>query len=1043
MPPRPDHVDAASAASVSILFARPEGHETGLADRLASAADGVAVETGTLAGVADALDGGGFDCLVVASEDPDSAVSTVETVRERHEHLPVICCGSDPAAAEPVLSAGATDFQSVRDEAGDLELLAHRVTSAVENAAARRAAEESRDREEELLVRTRAMEKASIGLTLADPEDDNGLVWINEGFEEMTGYDEADVLGRNCRFLQGEDTDEAAVARLGEGIENEESVSALLRNYRKNGTEFWNRVDVDPIYDEDGELVRFLGSQTDVTDRVERQRTIAELHGAMRDLVEADTRGAVADLAVTAVEEVLDYEFAGVHFHDAETGTLEPVATGDSTERHYGSLYAHPDDEGTFGRAFAEGTPVVHRHLGDEVDHDYAPIGSLMVFPLGDHGTLGIGTATVGAIDEENRAVAEILAANTTVALDRVDRERALRDHQDRLRSVVAATRELMSVDGAEAAIDATVDVASDVLGFDAAVVRRHDGDASVLTPVAAAGTESVDDRPTVDVEDSPHGRAFRTGESAVGTPETGDDPFDRGVFSQSLYVPLGEFGLLSLGTTGGTFDASDRQLAELLGASLESALERARRRETMTRYAEVLETVEGRVFALDGDGNFSLVTDPLAAFLGYDREELEGEHFSTVLDEDAIGAAHNAIDRLSAFDREAATFQADVVAADGDRIPVEVEGSQLRTGSGGEIVGVVRDRSELEATRTELERERDRFANLFEHLPDPVNEVEFVDDTPRIRAVNPAFEEAFGYDADRLVDADANEVIRPPDEEGGPDRSIDDRAREGEVVTEEVRRRTAEGVRDFLFRGIPYGSDGGVRALGVYTDITDQKRLQRRLRVLNRVLRHNVRNEMTVVIGYAELLADELDGGRLTDAAGELLDSAREVSAISQQARAVEKVFRSDADGPTDVSTVARAAARTVGDAHPDVTVDVAAGDPQYAATDDGIRLAVENLIENAIEHNDGDGPHVRVETLTVDADTVGIRVADDGPGIPAHERSVVAGDQEVTQLEHGSGLGLWVVKWLVEAAGGTVRFAESDLGGTAVTVELPRSDE
>jgi PAS domain S-box-containing protein len=126
-------------------------------------------------------------------------------------------------------------------------------------------------REKELLWE--AVEKADSALVLAEPGDeDNPMVYVNEAFEEMTGYAKSEAIGRDCRFLQGEDTREEPVNELREGIENGESVTVELRNYRKDGTEFWNRVTIDPVYDANGDLVRYLGTQEDVTERKEQER---------------------------------------------------------------------------------------------------------------------------------------------------------------------------------------------------------------------------------------------------------------------------------------------------------------------------------------------------------------------------------------------------------------------------------------------------------------------------------------------------------------------------------------------------------------------------------------------------------------------------------------------------------------------------------------------------------------------------------------------------------------------------------------------------
>jgi PAS domain S-box-containing protein len=118
-----------------------------------------------------------------------------------------------------------------------------------------------------------AMDAAPVGITLTDPAlPDNPLVYVNDAFERMTGYEEAEVLGRNCRFLQGERTSERAVGRLREAIETVDPVSVELVNYRRDGTPFWNRVDVAPLRDGTGEVTNYVGFQTDVTERKRAER---------------------------------------------------------------------------------------------------------------------------------------------------------------------------------------------------------------------------------------------------------------------------------------------------------------------------------------------------------------------------------------------------------------------------------------------------------------------------------------------------------------------------------------------------------------------------------------------------------------------------------------------------------------------------------------------------------------------------------------------------------------------------------------------------
>jgi len=126
-----------------------------------------------------------------------------------------------------------------------------------------------------LSAKEQAMDEAPIGIVLTDPhQDDNPIVYANDGFVELTGYEKREVLGQNCRLLQGEATADEPVRELRAAVDEQESATVQLRNYRKDGTEFWNRVRVAPLFDDDGELNLFVGFQDDVTDRKQYEQQL-------------------------------------------------------------------------------------------------------------------------------------------------------------------------------------------------------------------------------------------------------------------------------------------------------------------------------------------------------------------------------------------------------------------------------------------------------------------------------------------------------------------------------------------------------------------------------------------------------------------------------------------------------------------------------------------------------------------------------------------------------------------------------------------------
>ena len=124
-------------------------------------------------------------------------------------------------------------------------------------------------------LKERAMDEAPVGITISDPEDpDNPVIYANAAFERITGYPVEEVLGRNCRFLQGPDTDPETVARMRQAIEDQDPVTVEVRNYRRNDEEFWNQVTIAPLYDHAGELAHYVGFQQDVTDRKRAERDL-------------------------------------------------------------------------------------------------------------------------------------------------------------------------------------------------------------------------------------------------------------------------------------------------------------------------------------------------------------------------------------------------------------------------------------------------------------------------------------------------------------------------------------------------------------------------------------------------------------------------------------------------------------------------------------------------------------------------------------------------------------------------------------------------
>ena len=131
-----------------------------------------------------------------------------------------------------------------------------------------------------------SMDQAPVGITIADARrEDNPIIYVNDRFVDLTGYPREEVFGENCRFLQGPETDEATVDRIREALDAEEPVSVVIRNYRKDGTPFWNQLDISPVWT-DGEVTHYFGFQKDVTERVELRRELERRNERLDEVVE-------------------------------------------------------------------------------------------------------------------------------------------------------------------------------------------------------------------------------------------------------------------------------------------------------------------------------------------------------------------------------------------------------------------------------------------------------------------------------------------------------------------------------------------------------------------------------------------------------------------------------------------------------------------------------------------------------------------------------------------------------------------------------------
>lgn len=346
-----------------------------------------------------------------------------------------------------------------------------------------------------------------------------------------------------------------------------------------------------------------------------------------------------------------------------------------------------------------------------------------------------------------------------------------------------------------------------------------------------------------------------------------------------------------------------------------------------------------------------------------------------------------------------------------------------------------------------EREHELEQYETIVEHA----NEAVMIKDLDgRYLLANETVAQYAGMDADAIVGKTDVELFGTEVGERVRERERPALEREDRITYEE-RIPTDDGEVVFETTRIPFYDDDDDLAgtIGICRDVTEQaayeEQLEARsekLELLNRILRHDIRNDMTVVLAVLDLLADHVtdeDGTELVDEVRERAQHVVDLTAILQDLMTVV-LDETDTLHPVPVGSVledeiadldaaySRAITRIDGDLP---TVDVRGNEMLHSV--------FRNLLKNAVQHNDQALPEVVVSASTTE-DAVTVRIADDGPGIPDDRKSEVFGRDEKGLESSGSGVGLYLVDRLVEEFGGSVHVEDNDPRGAVVVVELPR---
>ena len=454
-----------------------------------------------------------------------------------------------------------------------------------------------------------------------------------------------------------------------------------------------------------------------------------------------------------------------------------------------------------------------------------------------------------------------------------------------------------------------------------------------------------------------------------------------------------------------------------------------------------LLDLTQDKIVVVDAEGTYQYANAAMERILGYDHETFIGSNTFEYIHEDDRAAVRSVFDRLVEAETEfTETTTYRHRSADGSWVWLE---SRMCNRSNSELGGYVvssRDVTARKEAETRQQEAEDRLRQIAANTDDVL--WMFSPDYEQLRFVNEAYEELWGASPSELA-ADPTQFLDAvhPDDRNRVRRSMK-RLASGEPIEIEYR---VNGDRSFprwvWVRGDPIIEDGEVtNVVGFARDITDRRRRERQLQVLDNLLRHNLRNAMNVILGNAALAReygnDDVKSWMDTtiETGTDLLDT------VEKERRIVDTLVDAGDPVPTGLSAVLEDALADVRSRYPDATIEADIPEAVSVNAVPELQDAIRELLENAIEHA-GCRPEIELR-VEPEPGSVSVLIRDNAPQIPGNEIEPLFGETDSSAVYHGTGLGLWLVYWIVDICDGTLGFGRTtDDTGNVVTVRLPRT--
>ncbi len=669
--------------------------------------------------------------------------------------------------------------------------------------------------EEVFRLYDRALAATSNGIAIADAKlPDKPIVYCNPAFERITGYSSSEMIGRNCRFLQGPDTDRAALDRIRTALKEQHDCKVVLKNYRKDGTAFWNELAISPVRDSSGCVTHFIGVQSDITDRKLADEALKAAEAKYRSIFENATEG-IFQTAPDGRYLSANPALARMYGYDSPAEMIANCSVN--------QLYADRTRRASF-------TAEITKN------------GSLKEFESCVYRQDGSTTWISENVREVRGESGELLYYEGTVAeiADRKRAEAALRDREYWLKTAIDAVPDAINLTDSEGRWLIANDCALKLLDLDTA-----DYQGKTTAELAASATP-------------------RVREILLSWQETGEITWKTGAIAsirQTVPLPTGGSNLFEVRKVPLFNPDGSRKGMVVAGRDITQEVQaEAALRDSEQRFRAIFEraAIGMAVATLEG---MAIATNPaFQAMLGRSETQLRGAGLDECAHPQDAKIDRELRQELAAGMRSAYQIEKRYRRPDGSirwgRLSASAIGSSQ--GKSQFILEMVEDITDRKQAQLALLQNEAKWRSLILNSSDIIT---ILDESGRIVYESPSVETVLGYEPEELVGEIVLDFVHPDDIAAVISQHEKLIANPADPIALEGRFRRADGSWCFVEGvGINLLADPAVNGIAINSrDVTARRQAEYRLSKINECF-----------LGFTTDAADNIQ--RLTSLAGELL---------------------------------------------------------------------------------------------------------------------------------------------------------------------------